>query len=65
MVRAGFGEAGLNRTGLWINDKQQGWSLKIGDITYELLYDQYEMNPVPRVTPKRHRTAGVHFTKRF
>ena len=28
-----MGEAGFDRRGLWIDDKEQGWSLRVGEVS--------------------------------
>lgn len=65
MVRVFTGEAGIGLGGLWINDRDQEWTLKVGNITGELFRDFPELR---RDLTKRGRsdpTVGVHYTKRF
>lgn len=67
MLRALMGEAGIDARGLWIDDRQQGWSLRVGDIQGELLQEA-----ATRLERRMVRSIagagpiwGVHFGKEF
>lgn len=75
MVRAVLGEAGVDAGGLWIDDRQQGWALRVGDVHREMLRDEAER--VQRIGSGRmvrfggapskllRRIFGIHFRKEF
>lgn len=36
MIRAALGQAGFDRRGLWIDDQDQGWALRVGEVSSEI-----------------------------
>lgn len=67
MLRAALGEAGIDARGLWIDDRPQGWSLRLGYIQGNLLHDAAERADMREVR-RRGRTCpilGMHFVKKF
>lgn len=67
ILRALLGEAGIDAKGLWLDDRQQGWSLRVGNIQGELLHDAAERAD-RRTVQRLGRTGpiwGMHFSKKF
>lgn len=66
-LRALLGEAGIDTRGLWLDDRQQGWKFRLGDIQGELIHDAAERMD-RRLVNELGRSGsiwGLHFTKRF
>ena len=66
-MRVVFGEAGLDAGGLWIDDRQQGWSFRAGNIKGELLHDAAEFGN-RRIVDAVGRSGpvwGFHFSREF
>ena len=67
MLRAALGEAGADARGLWLDDRQQGWNLRLGNVQGEMIRDAAErgdrrgINDLWRSGP----IWGLHFSRKF
>lgn len=67
MLRAILGEAGIDSRGLWIDDRQQGWTLRVGNIRHEMLRDAAEWTDGQRrrLPVRTDPLWGAHFSRKF
>lgn len=62
-----LGEAGIDAGGLWLDDRDQGWRFRAGNIRNELLYDAAESGN-RRAVDSLGRSGpvwGLHVSRKF
>ncbi len=59
------GEAGLDRRGLWVDDKDTGFSLRLGEVGGLLARDLAPHNPSASRQALSQPHAGLWFSKTF